>query len=184
MEGKPIQAMASKLNLWPKVKGMLLIEVMERNASSNAEIGRLWKFDGYHDSLGEVGVGRFVIWPHKNMFIVPGCLVFSFKEYIKTSLGDQAKDKKKSKTKLYIRGLARYGESWERSLPNPPKDPPGREPMPPGFSPYKPGSPKREAGPLARPRGQTHLAIPKEVTSPDEIMGPANPDAEDKDKRE
>ncbi|KAK1282667.1 hypothetical protein QJS10_CPB22g00018 [Acorus calamus] len=52
------------------------------------EIGRLWKFDGYHDSLGEVGVGRFVIWPHKNMFIVPGCLVFSFKEYIKTSLGD------------------------------------------------------------------------------------------------
>ncbi|KAK1315318.1 hypothetical protein QJS10_CPA06g00971 [Acorus calamus] len=46
--------MASKLNLWPKVKGMLLIEVMERNASSNAEIGRLWKFDGYHDSLGEV----------------------------------------------------------------------------------------------------------------------------------
>ncbi|KAK1292183.1 hypothetical protein QJS10_CPB17g00972 [Acorus calamus] len=74
---------------------------MERNASSDAEIGRLWKFDGYHDSLGKIGVGRFVIWPHKNMFIVPGCLVFSFKEYIKTSLGDQVKDKKESKTKLY-----------------------------------------------------------------------------------
>ncbi|KAK1260915.1 hypothetical protein QJS04_geneDACA013412 [Acorus gramineus] len=70
--------------------------VVERNASSDAEIGRLWKFDGYHDSLGEVdrsplGDDAFKLLQGQKIFLM-GCLVFSFKEYIKTSLGDPVKD--------------------------------------------------------------------------------------------
>ncbi|KAK1308945.1 hypothetical protein QJS10_CPA09g01068 [Acorus calamus] len=53
------------------VENLYFVKVVERNASFDAEIGRLWKFDGYRDSLGEVGVGGFIIQSHKNMFIVP-----------------------------------------------------------------------------------------------------------------